>query len=523
MLSSEFIRGNTDNVFAALVPGNITACKAFDEVVRTIIAHPDKYGHASHYIYTENMAGVPSSENTVIEDNDDDEDDEDIPDPSPGGADQAPMWVGGFKLELETPPSDKAGWVVGSGYQQRGAGGELDMIITPPTKEWLDKKVLGRHARLTFHPDSWTLLLEAFHNTTVSGKLPKANFSRGFARVIQHGDTVEFGACSYSVEFRDLAYSATFEDNLRTFMIDHLGHKQNLHKSLTTPSANASKHVVDDYTFSIGSFAAGSYGVVAAGFAGDGSCVAVKSFRHTSKAKIDHHTMITRKLGEHYGFYKPLAEGSVTSLIRIQSFDYPTISVLVRDWLQGLNHMHLENFMMHRDINPNNLGIVKVQPPHGILLDLDSATEETTSYDSCVGTLRYMAPEIIALRTYEKETPEDERDYIASTKPYDSAVDMWSLGLSIWALMSRRPLGRWDEFDLIGAKRTVKGAQKWEKDCVTLQRYKTWHPQVEARLKNETDPLGQHMWALCANLTAWITDERMSAAEALEYLDEGWE
>lgn len=75
---------------------------------------------------------------------------------------------------------------------------------------------------------------------------------------------------------------------------------------------------------------------------------------------------------------------------------------------------------MHRDIKPDNIGVSgsSEQTLKYILLDFGHATRESSSKDHEKGTLRYLAPEVMALK------------YRKSTVPYDFRVDIWALGVT---------------------------------------------------------------------------------------------
>lgn len=92
-----------------------------------------------------------------------------------------------------------------------------------------------------------------------------------------------------------------------------------------------------------------------------------------------------------------------------------------RQCAQGLQCIHSHSFI-HRDIKPQNIylnskGEVKIG---------DFGVAERVPFDqkqSCtVGTLRYMAPEVVC------------------GEAYDQSADIWSLGCVICELMNRKPL-----------------------------------------------------------------------------------
>ena len=133
-------------------------------------------------------------------------------------------------------------------------------------------------------------------------------------------------------------------------------------------------------------------------------------------------------------------------------------STLLVDYLKGLNYLHNQKGVMHRDVNPNNLGVVSADPPRGILLDLDSATREDWSTDHMQGTLPYLAPEIIELK--------DRATQLAGTcsgsgalpgpVPYRNGVDVWAMGLSVFSLYT----GHYFNWGLYNSKGTSRRIDK---------------------------------------------------------------
>lgn len=98
----------------------------------------------------------------------------------------------------------------------------------------------------------------------------------------------------------------------------------------------------------------------------------------------------------------------------------------LRDCADGLNYLH-ELGIMHRDVKSNNIGILAGKTRRrAVLLDLGHAIEAKTSIDHMKGTVRYLAPEIIALKNKTGFTP------------YDRSSDMFSLGLSFWEINCER-------------------------------------------------------------------------------------
>ena len=87
----------------------------------------------------------------------------------------------------------------------------------------------------------------------------------------------------------------------------------------------------------------------------------------------------------------------------------------LRDTLSALHYLTLQG-IMHRDISAANIGIW-IEKPRAVILDLGSAVATLSDSETHVGTLRYLAPEIMALRRGE------------SHSPFGPQAELWSLGI----------------------------------------------------------------------------------------------
>lgn len=79
---------------------------------------------------------------------------------------------------------------------------------------------------------------------------------------------------------------------------------------------------------------------------------------------------------------------------------------------------------MHRDIKPENV-LASEFPIRAVIIDFGCATWEKTSKDHMKGTIRYLAPEIIALK--DNTAPRNAA--------YDMSADVWSMGLTAYELL----------------------------------------------------------------------------------------
>jgi len=84
---------------------------------------------------------------------------------------------------------------------------------------------------------------------------------------------------------------------------------------------------------------------------------------------------------------------------------------------------------MHWDVKPENV-LASASPLRAVIIDFGCATWEKTSRNHLKGTIRYLAPEVIALKDSQKnpslqQTPPD----------FDLSVDIWSIGLTALELI----------------------------------------------------------------------------------------
>ena len=118
----------------------------------------------------------------------------------------------------------------------------------------------------------------------------------------------------------------------------------------------------------------------------------------------------------------------------------PAQITLLVEYLRGLVYLHEGKGIMHRDIKPNNLGVLSYGLLRGVILDLDSATTETLSDDDRQGTIAYLAPEVIELKMGTTGTHE-----------YGRSVDVWALGMSFFYVFGSRHV-EWTNYDDVWTK-----------------------------------------------------------------------
>ena len=144
---------------------------------------------------------------------------------------------------------------------------------------------------------------------------------------------------------------------------------------------------------------------------------------------------------------------------------------------------------MHRDIKPRNLGIVTLNPPTGVIFDLDDATQDETSADHYKGTLGYLAPEIVTLKAHDQHLKGSRASL--SPPPYGRKIDIWALGISAYEIHS-------------GAKLPNSCIIERRFSAITNDLYREAHE----------DTLEAPYVRLILSMLEWNAEQRMSAAEA---------
>ena len=199
---------------------------------------------------------------------------------------------------------------------------------------------------------------------------------------------------------------------------------------------------------------------------------------------------------------------SLADIVQGCSLDTLAMATLCRDYLAGLKFLHQKG-IMHRDVKPANLGVSSLRSPKGIVLDLDSATNEPMSQNHMEGTPAFLAPEVVSLKLWHEGGSE-------RTKPagYSKQVDLWALGLSIYGL--------WRGFHFTWSQIARTPAEKPEKNLVTSKLHDLLRQDLTSQLNSVTegDQLASGLLAVTETLTAYEAELRSDAATLINRLME---
>jgi serine/threonine protein kinase len=106
------------------------------------------------------------------------------------------------------------------------------------------------------------------------------------------------------------------------------------------------------------------------------------------------------------------------------------LACCIQQIASGLAYMH-DQRVIHHDIKPDNIALISISPVKVVIIDLGHAEKQHQSTNHHLGTLRYLAPEVMLLKTKQ------------STQSFSFGVDVWSLGVTVLELLSARRIS-WD-------------------------------------------------------------------------------
>ena len=368
---------------------------------------------------------------------------------TPGNEDSVciPVHLGFWRLNMQLPPHIlNAGWSVGKGRWSKtsDARGCVDILLTNDKSE---KSIRGIHFRFVHNLASRRLILVANQSLKLNGQ----HIAREEKRVLPEGDShIALGAFEYLftwVPIDSISYRNQLDD-----LAAQVSYSGELPSQYISPTPQLDEIKLQNKYYLTPSFAVGSSCTMYAGVDNEGRPYAVKKMverypsndnRNHASAEVKilqalHHPRISRLIEfitidpvvlsgiyDCYIISQPLITTSLRSLLKTEVSTKSRV-ILLMQILEGVAFLHKQG-CMHRDLKLDNI-IATPEPPNAIIIDFGCATWDKESYDHDVGTIRYLAPEVLDLK-YHQEQP--------IRRPYTSAADIWTVGQTFYEFICR--------------------------------------------------------------------------------------
>jgi len=288
------IPGGSFQPFARLTPINAKARSAFDYAVDAIKHNPDFFEYARRNMCIDSARQESVSVASVFTDSEDTK--------SETSSNDLPhRYRGYFRLDLSNPPiNSRAGWVLGDG--RGSAAGHVDFLLSGPKKV---ADIAGMHAMIFPHKQTCRLVLGVRHKTVLlasDGSRTSVSLSRSSACAVQElawEDEIRIGDCAYLFTYEDHATGEEHHHQLEKFMKKCHGVGWEGLQGLLGPSPDAMPIRLHKYSWTLGAFAKGTFGQVAAGTGSEGNAVAVKRIYNPVEAELSAHRKMMAYLGRH--------------------------------------------------------------------------------------------------------------------------------------------------------------------------------------------------------------------------------
>jgi len=522
-------------LFAQLTPHNIEACRAFSNVVDTILNHPTQFDHHRKFIsYSptqvplHSVLDLPSTSSSAGTGTDT-ETEPTCGDNAKSQIEEQMVWKGSYPLSLDIPPQGPAlGWRAGSGRWKGNATGSVDLLLSHNTPQ---DDVRGSHVSFTFDKDTGVLMLQPRHPGQSGIKL-RSKYYAGQSNaqaLIEPASVIQVGRLEYEFKYTIEAHSAV-ERRFQIRKVKYFQEKLNAPPPIEATSVTPSRNSMAIGAWTVpGTVGKGTYGVVSAAIHQNGTVIAVKSFlrydRPTDRSVMNEmviaETVMSNIKREDYReyilqlqqvifqrgaskfdrgppeqvwmLYTPLARCTFSPYCLSQRDD--TISrearvALLEQVLKGVICLHAQNWV-HRDLKPANLGVVSVEPPKAVILDLGLAHHIEASdikvgiqpTPGQVGTVMYLAPEM-------------------ELQPYNEKVDIWAFGLIALQLMT-------------GFHPWKMAVNPWRPDTNVDYNHTLLYYHTHLRDWKRSAP--DTVENLVSKLLEWDPKDRLSASEALQH------
>ncbi|KAK4998431.1 hypothetical protein LTR66_002331 [Elasticomyces elasticus] len=409
--------------FARLIPVSHSARTAFNEVVERFLAETSWMVHAHRFLHWAKLPRLDAA--------------------SPDF-----KWCGYYRLNMEILPDKlNLGWVLGGGRRALNPQAVDLLLVARPGKYGVG----GRHCILQHNEKTDMLMVRASekHEVVIDGKDTLING----LHVLSSRTGIGIGSLSYRLEFTSLD-PQVYDDQLASARMIRGWPIKEVPPSFT-PTPSESAYAFKQYDF-FPPTAGGISSLVSFGSRrSTGDLVLLKKLKRTAANTmhvkrevaflkfvkhrnvcgmahdylLDEDTAFAPMKSNQFAEISLVLEPATAYVMADTALQPPDVSaVLASQILSGIAYLH-DHGIMHRDVKPDNIGISLVPEPRAVVLDLGHAIHARTSSDHMAGTVRYLAPEVIALKAG------------ASTKPYDFSADIWCTGISLFEYLFQRKIG----------------------------------------------------------------------------------
>merc|ERR1712215_573504 len=138
-----------------------------------------------------------------------------------------------------------------------------------------------------------------------------------------------------------------------------------------------------------------------------------------------------------YLVFEKISGGSLLEHIQKRvEFTEAEACMIIKDITKAIKHLHHQG-IAHRDIKPDNVLCLNSNSPYPVKLcdfDLSSSVSVEVSTPQLltpVGSLEYLAPEVVGTFVFEDDDDTDDDVHIG----YNKKCDMWSLGIIMYILL----------------------------------------------------------------------------------------
>lgn len=529
---------NPNSAFVTLTPINEAAIRAFSKVVDTVSAHPHHFEHQSQF-FASSVTQCPLSSlvrGQSVSSTSGSAAEPDV-EPETTGYVVELVWTGNYHISLKTLPKFPfTSWRAGQGrWSKENLIDDVELLLSCDKDDGLRRI----HADFAFDKQTGILMLNAYHGTPNGVKMNGSHFGRPDSSRALNARTaiIQMGKLEYKFTYiiePNSAAEAAFQTDKIDYFRDRLQAPAPIESTSATPSENDTN--IGDWTLH-GAVGRGAYGVVSAASHRLGNpVVAFKCFSRGSRTEADAvaeevktaqqlilHSNEAQKNSDFvikmkeviygrghaewngtfeyvYILYTPLARGTFYSHL-LKAGPRPSRNIVISLFsqvLSGLGYLHSIGWI-HRDLKPANLGVVSLDPPHAVILDLGQAMHvdadligrenDSNGFISPtpgrVGTSLYLAPEM------EK-------------RAYTETVDIWALGIVAYEIIFHS-----HPFKL------SPPANPWL--LTTNPRFRetvdSYNSMMEELAKGKVDP----MEPLIREMLVWIPEWRMKAKDALKH------